>query len=63
MREAQAMTSLYVRIESSTDMAMRNTIRTSPSKYRNVSEFVRAAINNQLKRERSRTRGDISSSG
>lgn len=52
MNESQATTSLYVRIEPETDTAMRDAIRASPSKYGSIAEFVRVAIDNQLKTER-----------
>lgn len=62
MREAQAMTSLYVRLETAQDTAMRETVRASPDRYKNVSDFVRTAIKNQLKRERSKGKqaGEVS---
>ena len=49
MRNAQAMTSLYVRLEAALNTAMREAVRASPNRYRNVSGFVRTAIKNQLK--------------
>ena len=52
MREAQATTPLYVRIEHRLDTAMRDAIRASPEKYCSISEFVRVAVENQLKIER-----------
>lgn len=52
MRNAQAMTSLYVRLETALDTAMREAVRASPGCYRTVAGFVRVAIENQLKKER-----------
>ncbi len=52
MNESQATTPLYVRIEPETDTAMRDAIRASPLKYGSIAEFVRVAIENQLKTER-----------
>jgi hypothetical protein len=46
------MTSLYVRLETALDTAMREAVRASPGCYRTVAGFVRVAIENQLKKER-----------
>ena len=57
MRDAaQVTTSLYVRLEADQDMAMREAVRASPDRYDNLTDFVRVAINNQLKREKSRSK-------
>jgi Arc/MetJ-type ribon-helix-helix transcriptional regulator len=53
MREPQATISLYVRVDETQDAAIREAVRASPVRYGSISDFVRTAINNQLKRERS----------
>ena len=52
MRNAQATVPLYVRLKATQDTAMRKVVRASPSRYRTVAEFVRDAIEGQLKKER-----------
>ena len=48
MRKAEPKVSLYVRVESDLDTAIRNAVRDSPRDYSSISEFVRKAIRNQL---------------
>lgn len=54
MREIRATASLYLRLDLAQDTAMREAVRASPHRYRSVSEFIREAIRNQIRREHKR---------
>lgn len=54
MGNIRAMASLYLRLEAEQDTAMREAVRASPKRYRNVTEFVREAVRNQIKRDHKR---------